>query len=429
MNKNLLKLTIGILAVAGLAGCGGNNSSGDPNSNSSGGPTSEEPVELTKEEFDIAVNEIATVVPLVIDIVTGDPVYTNERRKAVEPALPVPELMDGNNLKLITGGTLNYEDEENDVYLYPDYVIDWTFLDMEGYAQFEFEEQKDFLVAVPDYPRYLAGETVPKKVAGRLTANIKIGARNKKINVDVILKPQEIIEEFTLQEVRGEAISKQIVKVKGYVHGIYADYNAAGIADGQWGFALYKVTEFKEQIKIGNLVEATGEFTVYNGLSQLQFLKEVKVLNPDNFPEIKRPTLNIFTMDDLLETIESGWPGTPTNVLFARDNSISTFNAPFKFVRVEDRDGKDVGFAGFDTTGGKHTNVILEATDSTGFKFEVTLSINYHIGSAEQTLIRDWLQANQAKDIYYRGPLSAYNKFTLEPYSFAGHFANSAFTE
>lgn len=436
MKKNLLKFVIGLLAVTALAGCEDNSSSSGSSQDvssedvssevSSEEPSSEEPVVLTKEEFDIAVHQISTVVPLVIDIVTGDPIFTNERRKQGE--LPIPELKDGNNLKLIKSGTLMYEDDENEIYLYPDYTISWSFLEMEGYATFQFEEQGQFTLALPAYPLYLEGERVPAKIAGRLTANITIGERSKKINTDVILVPQAIIEEYTLQEVRGEASPKQVIKVKGYVHGIYADYNAAGIADGEWGFALYKVTEFKEQLQIGNLVEATGEFTTYNGLSQVQFLKEIKVLNPENFPEIKRPTMNTFTMDDLYETIEDGWPGTPTNVLFARDNSISTFNAPFKFLRVVDRDGKEVGFEGFDTTGLKHTNVILEATNSNNYKFEVTLSINYHMGGAEQTLIRDWLQANQAKDIYYRGPLSAYNKFTLEPYSFAGHFANEPFT-
>lgn len=409
MKKKFLKFGVGFLAVAALAGCGGGKA-------------------LSASEFEIAVNNLATVVPLALDIVTGEQVPTNISREG--DSLPIPELKNGNNLKLITSGTLHYEDEENNVFLYPDFKISWSYLVSDSTAKFDFQEDEGFMLGIPDYPKYKEGEDIPARVAARLYAKITIGKRTETLNIDVILKPQAIIEEYTIAEIRSEAVSKQIVKVKGYVHGILADWNSVGIADGDWGIGLYRTdTDYVDKFKIGDLVEAIGEYSVYNGLTQIQFIKSITVLDPENFPAIKKPTLTTYTMDELYETIESGWPGQPTNTLFGRDNSIVTFDAPFRFKEVQDRDGKVVGFAGFDTGGSSHTNVILVGTDSTGYKFDVILSINYHIGSANQTAIKNWLEANQDKDIYYRGAISAYNKFVLGPYEFAGHFANTQFTE
>lgn len=406
MKTNVIRGFVALLSLAALAGCGNSK-------------------QLSEAEFDIAIEHIAKSVPIAIDIVTGEIVPTTIGRGTD----PVPELKNGNNLKLITSGTLQYEDAVNDVYLYPDYKIAWSYFVSETHGKFELKEETDYMLAIPEYPTYVGGSAVPDSKEVRLYADVTIGKRTERIRIDALLMPQELIEEFSLAEVRSEAASGQVIKVKGYVHGILADWNSAGIADGDWGLGLYRTeVAFKDKFAIGDLVEVVGEYSVYNGLSQVGQIKDITILNGDDYPEIKKPTLTTYTMDDLYEVTEDSWPGSINNKLFASDNSIATFDAPLRFVGVEDRDGKDVGFAGFDTTGKSHTNVILEGTNSSETKFEVTLSINYHMGSANQIAIKEWLQANQNNDIYYRGAISAYMKFVLGPYEFAGHFATTPFT-
>lgn len=128
MKKNLLKFGVGLLSVVALAGCGNNGNGGDKHD------------KISAAEFKIAIEYVATTVPLALDMVKGNPVLTNKSRDAEQ--LPIPELKEGNNLKLVKSGKLNYEDEANNVYLYPNYSVEWSFLVTETHAKFEFQEKR-----------------------------------------------------------------------------------------------------------------------------------------------------------------------------------------------------------------------------------------------------------------------------------------------
>lgn len=415
MKKKFLAMGVTLLALGALAGC-----------------KTEKEVPLTDSEFAIVIDEIVNRVPLVIDITKGDTIPTNLFRASRNDE-EVPQLKDGNNLKLITNGNIKYEDEENEIYLYPTYTISWSYWEHESLAGFTFEDKIDtfldtkYVLATPHYPTFTVEQEEngikPPSKAARLYATINVGSRSQKIDIDVILKPQLFVPTYTLEEVRAVAKEKDIIKVRGYVHGIYlGDYNAGGIADGEWGLGIYKIMDYTTEIKNGNLLEIIGQYKVYNGLSQVEQIKSVKVLEPASFPEIKEPKVQMFTMDDLFEALSDAWPGTPTNALFSKDNSLATFDGPFRISATKN------DFSKFDTSGTSHTDVILLAKDSDDYEFEVTLSINYHMGAAEQTKIRDFLQANIDKDIYYRGALGAYSNLVLGPFEFGDCFSLEPFT-
>ncbi|MFA7449712.1 MAG: hypothetical protein WCY90_02740, partial [Bacilli bacterium] len=160
--KKHLKIVTLLLAVGLLAGCKPKPSvdpSVDPGTSVSEEPTSEE-TPLTQAEFDIAIDAIAKTVPLAVERNTGTIIRTNIYRNAQDPKDPVPDLKDGNALTLITGGTLSYEDEENEVYLYPNYEISWSYYgqgdETSTYATYEFETDKEgVLTAIPSYPVYV----------------------------------------------------------------------------------------------------------------------------------------------------------------------------------------------------------------------------------------------------------------------------------
>ncbi len=436
MRKPFIKVGLMLMAIGLLAGCG--RTSEDPVSSQD--PTTSDPTtsqiedKITDAEFAIAVDVIAKEVPLAIEKSAAQTIPTNTYRKSFDPEQPVPVLKDGNAIILTTGGTLNIEDEENEVYLYNPYTISWSYRgqgdETSTLAHYTFENDAEGkLNAIPGYPTYKPEfdasnnpiHVIPADLFGRLYATVKIDDKEAVINIDMWLKAIEKIEYSTLLAVR-ELEDKTVVMVRGYVTGVFADWNAAGIGDGEWGLGLYRLDlDFKNAFQVGDLVEVVGKASNYNGLAQIGFIKSVKVLDPTDFPEIEKPAIQEYSLDDLKDQL--GRASTDlTGPLQDKDNSIIKFTAPFKFVRVEDRNGVDVGFAGFDVTGSTHTNVVLEGKTSADVTFEVKLSINYHMGAAEQTLFKNFLEVNQAKEFYYTGPLSAYNELVLGPYAFEGTF-------
>lgn len=443
--KKPIKFTVLFLLAGLLAACNPTPSdSVTPSEVDSETPTSvetstsvseevSEEVPLTPEEFELAANHIALTVPLAVEKTTGATIHTNVFR-AMHNIATTPVLKDGNAIGLTTSGTLVYEDEENDVWLYPSYTIAWSYLENEAYGTFEFETDRngDYL-ANPGYPTYLPEydgggnpvHTVPAAKAARLYATVFIGEAYKRFNIDVILEPQALINFVSLLDVR-EATAGDLVGVRGFVHGIFTDWNTAGIGDGKWGLGLYRLDSgFINSMEVGELVEVVGQVSMFNGLAQLQWIKSVKVLDPADWPEIKRPEVQLVTHDDLADQLERG-AGDLTGPLQDKDNALVKFDKPFTFKRVVNRENQDVGFAGFNVAGNDHTNVIMEGETSDGEKFEVKLSINYHMKEANQIAFRDFLQANQDKPIYYTGPLSWYNELVLGPYEFAGSLSLTA---
>lgn len=384
---------------------------------------------LSEADFAAVSGYIAKTVPLVIEKSTGKTVYSNDARKATATELPIPDLDGGNDLFLITEGEYAYEDDDNEKYLYGKYTVTWTYYDQgkedSDYGKFTFETDKDGKYnAIPGYPTYKpeydgggnALHVLPPTKSARLIATIKIGSLEKKVNFDMFLQPTALVEYYNFAQVRELAIG-EVAGIRGYVTGIFPDWNTASIADGEWGFGLFRLDSgFANAFKVGDLIQVVGQYSVYNGLAQFQYIKKVTIIDEAQFPNIKKPIVNELTTDDLKDQLERSSTDL-TGPLQDKESSLAKFNKPFTFKRVENREAVEVGFAGFDITGKLHTNVILETETSEGVKFEVKLSINYHMGVENQTAIKNFLVENQSKPIYYNGHLSAYNGLVLGPYN------------
>jgi hypothetical protein len=93
-------------------------------------------------------------------------------------------------------------------------------------------------------------------------------------------------------------------------------------------------------------------------------------------------------------------------------------NFPLRYKAMLDRDGNAVEPGALEL--GKHADVVLTGKDSDNFEFEVKLSLNYHMGTDNQAAFRDFFVTNADADIYFTGPLGAYNAINLAPFAFEG---------
>ncbi|OQC09936.1 MAG: hypothetical protein BWX74_00817 [Tenericutes bacterium ADurb.Bin087] len=422
MKKPFAKLGL-LLAVFGLlVGCD-NSSSVAPQSSASEEPpvSSSEEVVLTEQEYQIAVNYIARSVPLVLE--RGVKVPTNVERAEAEVPLPTPELKYGDNLLLITAGELKYEDEINGVYLYPEYTVTYSYLEGEHYAGFEFEyDDIGRYFAVPGYPRYEAEydgagnpiHTVPPAKAARLYVTIHIDDRHTTFNMDMILEPQAIIHDYDLVEVRSVPTGS-VVRVYGYFNGYFTDWNNGVLCDGDVALGLFKIQDFN-YMELGKMYAVVGQFTVYNGLPQLQWIKTVSEVEPADHPTVREPETVLVGADDFADQLDIG--NELSGPLMHKVGTTVQFSFPLRYKEILDRDGNPVEPSALEL--GKHADVVLVGKDSANLEFEVKLSLNYHMGTENQAAFRDFFVANAEADIYFTGPLGAYNAINLAPFVFEG---------
>ena len=423
MKKTFVKIGL-LLAVFGLlVGCDNSSSEVVPPSSASEEvvSSSEEEVKLTEQEYQIAVNYIVRSVPLVLE--RGVKVPTNVERAEAENPLPTPELKYGDNLLLITAGELKYEDEINGVYLYPEYTVTYSFLEQEPYAGFTFEyDDIGRYFAVPEYPRYEAEydnggnpiHTVPPAKAARLYVTIHIEERSTTFNMDMILEPQAIIHDYNLADVRSVPTGS-VVRVYGYFNGYFSDWNNGVLCDGDVALGLFKLQEFNH-MELGKMYAVVGQFTVYNGLPQLQWIKTVSEVEPADHPTVKEPKAVVVSADDFADQLDIG--NELSGPLMHKVGTTVVLNFPLRYKAMLDRDGNAVEPGALEL--GKHADVVLTGKDSDNFEFEVKLSLNYHMGTDNQAAFRDFFVTNADADIYFTGPLGAYNAINLAPFAFEG---------
>ncbi|HZJ89133.1 MAG TPA: hypothetical protein VFD05_00390 [Bacilli bacterium] len=438
MKNNFKKFGVMLLALLLVVGCNnGEESSVDKSSepDTSESVSTSEPITsesseeeqrepVTADEFAIAFNEIALSVPLVVDKTRGTTIYGNAYRNKY--GLPVPDLSDGNDFILTTSGLFYYEDDDNEVYIDAPYTVTWSYVEAAGYAEFEFEtDDNGVLTATPGYPTYKPEydgggnplHEVPAKKPGRLVAEIHMDGHKKKTNFDMYLMPIELIEWYRIRDVRDLPIST-LIGVRGYVTGIFPDWNNATINDGKVGFGLFKVQDYRDLFAVGDLIEAVGQFTAYNGLYQIQWIKSVKKVSPTDYPEIAKPAWKEFTTDELADQMDRAGDDL-FGPLQDYDGALIKFDKPFRMVEVKDRDNKVIDVSEMDITGKYHTDIYVEA-DTTDYplreKVTIKLSINYHMGGDNQKDIRDFFMEHGNAPFYYEGHLGAYNEFVLAPY-------------
>lgn len=417
MKRKFFKFAIALLGLTLVVGCNNDSSSS----------SAVERDALTETEFALAYDRIVKSVPLVVDKTSGDNIHSNAYRN--ELGTPVPDLVDGNDLVLIKKGIINYQDDNAGIYFIANYEIDWSYQEGETLGTFVFLDGEDdtLMTAEPGYPTYKPEydgggkptHTVPNAKTARLIATIKIDSYARKANFDMYLHAIELIEWYRISQVRNLP-EKTLVGVRGYVTGIFPDWNNATINDGKWGFGLFKVQDYEGLMKVGDLVEVVGQFTVYNCLAQVQFVKRIKVVEDTSlFPEINEPDWTTFTIDELADQLDR----TPSDLFGALqdyDGALIKFNEPFTYVKTVDRNGEEIALSALDTATNVHHDIIVRAnTDEYDEReyVDVKVSINYHLGQAHRDDIKAFFVALGNDPFYYEGHLGAYNEFVLAPYN------------
>lgn len=385
-------------SLLALAGCGGTS-------------VSEVPSELelpSREETLLLFEDVATSVPLVLEEGSGKEIYSNALRNQENPPMPVPELLEGRNLTL----TSMVVREGFEI------TVTWGYKEDASLAEFTFEVEEGKLTAIPGYEEFVPQENIPapNPKVGRLIATYKLGEVTKSYNYDMFVFPVEKIDYYSLATVR-DVTGDNYVGVRGYITGIFEDWNNGTIANGKFALGLFKLGDYSTQIKVGDYVDVVGKFTAYNGLNQLQFIRSVKVIDPATDPDARLPIVSEFTMDELAEQL--ALPGTGSEAMLGKlydyDGAIVKFNAPFKFKGVVDRNNEPITLATMDVSQNVHYDVILEGTTSTSKKFEVKVAINYHLGS-KRVAIKQFFVDNQTSNIYYEGHIGWYNVLNFAPY-------------
>jgi hypothetical protein len=377
---------LGLLTLGGLAGCG----------------------DTTAEDRAI-LDDVAQYVPLLVDKTDGS-TYRN---------VDVNELKDGNDLIAVTSGVRKGKN----------FKVEWSYREGEGLATFDIgtptEGATDILIA-PGYEEYepvffgtteVEDETnKPKPKIGRLIANLTLRKATKTMYFDFQLNPQWKITWLSIPEAK-VAPAQQLIGVRGYVTGIFPDWNSLTIADGVDGYNFFKVMNFKNDgIAVGDLVAGVGNASGYNGLMQIGYIKRITILNPDNYPDIKNPAYTEITAQDFYDWRIASEEERLMSRLDGMDSALVSMRN-LTLVKITDRDDMEIDHV---PTSNIHSNLVVTADvtqwDGTPGTIEIRISLSYHMLPENQAAFDEFFQANKGKLINYDGPLTWYNEPNLGPY-------------
>jgi len=409
MKNKFIKVALFTTMLATIAGCGPTTSQVPSVSEEA----STEPVsELTKEEKQAVLLEVANFVPLVTENGTGTVLYRDE----------VSDLVDGRDLTLRTKATR----EEGVVTIAWSYKVgvDGAGRDLGTFAFTDIDGETTS--ARPGYPEYelqiSAGgddiSVIPPTSVARLYADLTLEGETLRVYFDMYLQPQMRVDWVKLDVIRDTPL-KTIVGARGYITTMYADNNALTVQDGEYALNFFKIQEFAAMgLKVGDYIEAVGEFGGYNGVSQLSWIKRLNIADPvENGAAL--PVVHDITPADFKEFFDATDPAAQfMTKLYELDSARVKVDTPLKILRAIDANGVEIALSALPTTG-KHADIILGATVGTT-DIEIKLSLNYHIGPTVQQGLKDKLiAAGIGGHITYDGILSWYNEPILNPMTIA----------
>lgn len=278
-------------------------------------------------------------------------------------------------------------------------TINWT-TDVE--TAFTFENPADPLdtthkVAKANYPIYDKGATPLPDVEVELTGTAVLGTAQAAVTYELVLKSREVIPFTPLGELRGLTPDYVTTRyVRGFVTRFEADWNIAYIQEGDYAVGLFKLqlSGFANAFKIGDYIEVEGFYAPYNGLAEIASITAVRVVEP---PEgAVEPTIHTL--------VEADW-STANLQERMMDGALVRIEG-LTFVKFTNRDGDTIPtLPQTGVTGKAHGNVVCMLGET-----EVTISVSYHIDSANQTAINNFFVGLAAGATFtYEGILGWYN--------------------
>ena len=243
------------------------------------------------------------------------------------------------------------------------------------------------------------------------------------VNKEIVKKSYnavvKTVKSGSLHEIKATAQAKEMVYFIGRVSAWFEYsssqlYSGLFITDGAEGIMLYAgciTTAFfdgdTKLINEGDIISAYGEVSPYNGLFEVKPQKitlitdevEKAKVAPTQFSELTVEQVNASKQEDTGKLVTvSGLKVKSFNKDGSTDPSVLSV--------------------------GSHWSITVE--DSSGNS--TLLYVNYHIGEAAQTAIKDFLTNLGTKSFSFRGALSSYNGCQLSPVNTADFTAAEGFS-
>ncbi len=99
-----------------------------------------------------------------------------------------------------------------------------------------------------------------------------------------------------LQNASRSVRNAPIIRARGYVTGIFTDWNTSYITSGEYGLALFRTDiGYRDAFAKGDFIEVTGEAATFNGSRQVGWITSLRVIAPtSDEPEVRQLTANDF---------------------------------------------------------------------------------------------------------------------------------------
>lgn len=231
------------------------------------------------------------------------------------------------------------------------------------------------------------------------------GSKDWKIKVNAV-EVRPVIEKIsTVKKTHSDG---DTVIIRGYVSGYYQKhenhfYTGVFVSDGPDSVMLYSgsLSNYVNQLEIGTLVQVIADWSAYNGLVELKPQSNgIAILKSDE--SIASPVVVDYTPAQFVD-LKGGSSG---NICKVEGLKLKTSSSDINALKV-----------------GEHWTLEAEASSKT-----ITIYVNYHIGDAAMTAIKEKLIANYDKTFTFTGTVGFYNNPQLSPLiSFATTDAPSCF--
>jgi hypothetical protein len=179
-----------------------------------------------------------------------------------------------------------------------------------------------------------------------------------------------------LQNASRSVRNAAIVRVRGYVSGIFTDWNTSYITSGEYGLALFRTDlGYIDAFGIGDYIEVTGEAATFNGSRQIAWITSIKILPPiGDEPVIRQLTAANFASTSIANNGQRFRDGSIVRLAQLQFDSV-TSGAPVS--------GPLIGV-------GNHLSLRFKVFDG-NTSYNVNAYLNYRLGVTKREAIYDLL--------------------------------------
>jgi hypothetical protein len=167
-----------------------------------------------------------------------------------------------------------------------------------------------------------------------------------------------------------------IIRARGYVSGIFTDWNTSYITSGEYGLALFRTDiGYRDAFAIGDYIQVIGEATTFNGSRQISWISSIKIIPPmGDEPVIRQLNANNFSSSTVANNGQQFRDGSLVRLSNLQFDSV-TSGAPAS--------GPMIGTS-------NHLAIRFKVFDGTT-SYNVSAYLNYRLGVTKRQAIYDML--------------------------------------